>query len=268
MTARSRSRWCCRRPSRICSPMARRASPSAWRPSIPPHNRRRALRRGAVSHHPSARRPRTADGPSCRGRIFRPAASSSSQRDEIVETYRTGRGSFRVRARWAKEELGAAAGSSSSPKSPTACRKSRLIEKIAELISEQETAARRRRARRDRRKTCASSSSRSTRTVDPALMMETLFKLTELETRDSDQHERARRRRGAARRFARRGLRQWLDHRRERAAAPLAPPARRDRPAARSARRHAHRLPQSRRGDPHHPRGGRAEGRVDKRHSS
>ncbi len=40
----------------------------------------------------------------------------------IAEAYRTGRGSFRLRARWAKEEGRAAPGSSSSPRSPTWCR--------------------------------------------------------------------------------------------------------------------------------------------------
>ena len=39
------------------------------------------------------------------------------------------------------------------------------------------------------------------------------------------------------------------------AAAPLAAPAGRDRPAARTPRRHDRRLSQPRRGDPHHPRG-------------
>ena len=34
----SKSRWCCRRRFPICWPTARRASRSAWRPSIPPHN--------------------------------------------------------------------------------------------------------------------------------------------------------------------------------------------------------------------------------------
>ncbi len=40
-------------------------------------------------------------------------------------------------------------------------------------------------------------------------------------------------------------------------------PARQDRPPARGARRLPHRLPQPRRGDPHHPRRGRAEAGAD-----
>ena len=41
-----------------------------------------------------------------RARISRPAASSSRAAASIAETYRTGRGSFRVRARWEKEDTG------------------------------------------------------------------------------------------------------------------------------------------------------------------
>ena len=53
---------------------------------------------------------------------------------------------------------------------------------------------------------------------------------------------------------------QWLDHRRDVLVRRSRHRLGRDRAPARSAGRHAHRLPQSRRGDPHHPRGGRAEG--------
>ena len=45
-------------------------------------------------------------------------------------------------------------------------------------------------------------------------MMESLFRLTELETRFADEHERAGRWRDAARVSLDEALRQWLDHRR------------------------------------------------------
>ena len=78
------------------------------------------------------------------------------------------------------------------------------------------------------------------------------------------QHERAGRRHHAARRQPERGVAAMARPSPRGAAAPLAPPARRDRAPARTARRHDDRLPQSRRGDPHRPRGGRAEAGADR----
>ena len=54
----------------------------------------------------------------------------------MAETYRTGRGSFRVRARWAKEDLGRGNWHIVVTEIPYAVPKSRLIEKIAELLQE------------------------------------------------------------------------------------------------------------------------------------
>ena len=54
----------------------------------------------------------------------------------ILEAYETGRGGFRVRARWQRRIRAAAPGRSSSPKFPIRCRRRRLIEKIAELLTE------------------------------------------------------------------------------------------------------------------------------------
>ena len=44
-------------------------------------------------------------------------------RPQIAETYRTGRGSFRLRARWTRRRPRAGSGSSSSPRFPMACRR-------------------------------------------------------------------------------------------------------------------------------------------------
>ena len=60
-------------------------------------------------------------------------------------------------------------------------------------------------------------------------------------------------------------LRAWLEHRKDVLVRRVAAPARPDRAPARSARRLHHRLPQPRRGDPHHPRGGRRQGVADRR---
>src|SRR5829696_4708700 len=54
----------------------------------------------------------------------------------IAETYRTGRGSFRVRARWHKEDTGRGTWNIVVTEIPYAVPKSRLIEKIAELLQE------------------------------------------------------------------------------------------------------------------------------------
>ena len=56
-------------------------------------------------------------------------------RDEIVEAYKTGRGGFRLRARWDDRKIPAAAPTrSSSPRFPYQVQKARLVERIAELM--------------------------------------------------------------------------------------------------------------------------------------
>ena len=77
------------------------------------------------------------------------------------------------------------------------------------------------------------------------------------------QHERAGRRRHAARDRARRSVAAMARPSPRRAAAALEAPVGGDRATARTRRRHDHRLPQSGRGDPHHPRARRAEERAD-----
>ena len=69
------------------------------------------------------------------------------------------------------------------------------------------------------------------------------------------QHERAGRRRDAQGRLARRGAQAMARPSPQRSGAPLASPIGGDRQAARTARRHDHRLSQSRRGHPHRSRG-------------
>src|ERR1035438_3171270 len=55
---------------------------------------------------------------------------------EITEAYSTGRGSFRVRARWEKEDLGRGTYTIVLTQIPWLVQKSRLVEKLAELINE------------------------------------------------------------------------------------------------------------------------------------
>src|SRR5882672_9675699 len=57
-------------------------------------------------------------------------------REAIAEAYTTGRGSFRVRARWHKEETGRGTYSIVITQIPWLVQKSRLIERIAELLND------------------------------------------------------------------------------------------------------------------------------------
>src|ERR1044072_3639417 len=57
-------------------------------------------------------------------------------RNEIAEAYATGRGSFRVRARWSQEETGRGTYLVAVTEIPWLGQKSRLVERIAELINE------------------------------------------------------------------------------------------------------------------------------------
>ncbi|NBT21912.1 MAG: DNA topoisomerase IV subunit A [Methylocystaceae bacterium] len=103
-------------------------------------------------------------------------------REEIAEAYRTGRGSFRVRSRWQKEELPRGGWVIVVTEIPYGVQKSRLIEKLAELISERKlplVADVRDESAEDVRIVFEPR----TRAIDPQLMMETLFKLSELESR-------------------------------------------------------------------------------------
>jgi len=100
----------------------------------------------------------------------------------IAEAYATGRGSFRVRARWKTEETGRGTYQIVVTEIPWQVQKMRLVERIAELINERKLpllADMRDESAEDVRLVLEPRS----RSVDPALLMESLFKLTELESR-------------------------------------------------------------------------------------
>ncbi len=102
----------------------------------------------------------------------------------IVETYRTGRGAFRLRARWAKEETGRGGWVAIVSEIPYGVQKSRLIEAIANLMNERKLpllADIRDESTEDVRIVLEPRS----RAVEPATLMESLFRLSELETRIS-----------------------------------------------------------------------------------
>src|ERR1700744_1846672 len=105
-------------------------------------------------------------------------------KEAIVEAYATGRGSFRTRARWSQEEGARGTWVIVVTEIPWLVQKSRLIEKIAELLNEKKlplVGDVRDESAEDVRLIIEPKS----RTVDPELMMESLFRLTELESRIS-----------------------------------------------------------------------------------
>ena len=105
-------------------------------------------------------------------------------RASIIEAYATGRGGFRVRARWHTEDTGRGGYQVIVTEIPYQVQKSRLVEKIAELLI-----ARKLPLLDDVRDELAEDIRLvlvpKSRTVDPTLLMESLFKLTELESRVS-----------------------------------------------------------------------------------
>ncbi len=105
-------------------------------------------------------------------------------RASMAETYRTGRGAFRTRARWVKEDLERGAWQVVVTEIPYMVSKGRLIEKIAELLNDKKlplVADLRDESAEDIRIVIEPRA----RNVDPNLMMESLFRLSELEARIS-----------------------------------------------------------------------------------
>ncbi|MFT6696068.1 MAG: topoisomerase-4 subunit A, partial [Paracoccaceae bacterium] len=105
-------------------------------------------------------------------------------RENILNAYRTGRGSIRVRARWQIEELPRGQWQIIVTEIPYQVAKSKLIEKIAELIQLKKIPILgdvRDESAEDIRLVLEPRS----KTVDPIVLMETLFRQSDLETRFS-----------------------------------------------------------------------------------
>jgi topoisomerase-4 subunit A len=132
----------------------------------------------------------------------------------IAEAYNTGRGSFRVRARWKQEDTGRGTYVIVITEVPWLVQKSRLVEKLAELINEKKlplVADVRDESAEDIRLVIEPRS----RSVDAELMMESLFKLTELESRIPLNMNVLVKGRVPQVLGLAEALREWLDHRRE-----------------------------------------------------
>jgi topoisomerase-4 subunit A len=105
-------------------------------------------------------------------------------RDSILEAYRTGRGSFRTRAKWEVEDLGRGTWQIVVTEIPFQVQKSKLIEKLAELIQLKKVpllADVRDESADDIRLVLEPRA----RTVDPEVLMGSLFRNSDLEVRFS-----------------------------------------------------------------------------------
>lgn len=149
--------------------------------SIPPHNAAELC--DAALHlidHPDA--PVTKLMDFVQGPDFPTGGIIVDSRASILEAYETGRGGFRVRAKWSQEDQGRGTWNIVVTEIPYGVQKARLIEKIAELLM-----ARKLPLLEDIRDESAEDIRvvlvPKSRSVDPGIMMESLFKLTEFESR-------------------------------------------------------------------------------------
>jgi topoisomerase IV subunit A len=149
--------------------------------AIPPHNILELC--DALSHlikHPNASIEKLMDY--VQGPDFPTGGLIAESRATLVDTYTNGRGSLRVRARWEKEQLSHGLWQVVITEIPYQVQKSKLIEKIAELFREKKLPL------------LANIQDESTgnvrvvleprsKNIDPALLMESLYRVTDLEIR-------------------------------------------------------------------------------------
>ncbi len=181
--------------------------------SIPPHNAGELC--DALLHlikTPNARVDTLVD--MVKGPDFPTGGILVEPRESMVEAYKTGRGAFRLRARWEKEELPRGQYRIIVTEIPYQVQKGKLIERIAEIIN-----AKKLPILEDVRDESAEDVrivlEPRTGQVPAELLMEQLFKMTDLETRfplnlnvlDKDNVPQVM--------DLRQALQAWLDHRRD-----------------------------------------------------
>jgi topoisomerase-4 subunit A len=149
--------------------------------SIPPHNAAELL--DAALHlieKPSAKTTELLKF--VKGPDFPTGGVIVDDKATVREAYNTGRGSFRVRARWHQEKTGHGTWVAVVTEVPYLVPKARLIEKIAELITERKLPLLAD-VRDESTEVVRIVLEPRSRSVDPAVLMEQLFKSTELENR-------------------------------------------------------------------------------------
>jgi topoisomerase IV subunit A len=151
--------------------------------SVPPHNVEELL--NAALHlikHPHAHIEKLVEfvpGPD-----FPTGGVIVEPREAMLEAYKTGRGGFRLRARWEKEEGGRGTYQIVVTEVPYQVQKAKLVERIAELINDKKLPLLGD-VRDESAETVRLVLEPKSRSVDPLLLMESLFRLTELEVRFS-----------------------------------------------------------------------------------
>ena len=105
-------------------------------------------------------------------------------KESMLETYKTGKGGFKVRSKWSTEELGRGMYQIVVTEIPYQVQKSRLIEKLAEVI-ESKKAPWLEDVRDESTEDVRIVLEPKSKNIDPNLLMESLFKVTELESRTS-----------------------------------------------------------------------------------
>ncbi len=103
-------------------------------------------------------------------------------RDSILEAYKTGRGGFRLRAKWEKEDTGRGTYQIVVTEIPYQVQKAKLYAQIAELLETKKLPLLGD-VRDESAETIRLVLEPKSRAVDPVLLMESLFRLSELETR-------------------------------------------------------------------------------------
>ena len=151
--------------------------------NIPPHNIDELI--SACLHlirHPDAQDDTLVDH--IPGPDFPTGGVLVEPRESILETYRTGRGAFRLRCRWGLEDLGRGQWQIVVTEIPYQVQKSKLIERLAELIQQKKIpilADVRDESADDLRIVIEPKA----RTVDPEVLMQTLCRNSDLEIRFS-----------------------------------------------------------------------------------
>ncbi len=155
--------------------------------SIPPHNLDELVEGCLLlaKHHNNADKVSDAEILACiPGPDFPTGGMIVEPRASIAEAYRTGRGAFRLRARWHVEDLGRGTWQIVVTEIPYQVQKSRLIEKLAELIQTKKVPifGDVRDESADDIRLIIEPKSRS---VDPEMLMGMLFRNSDLELRVS-----------------------------------------------------------------------------------
>ena len=149
--------------------------------NIPPHNVAELC--AALLHlikFPSARIDKLVD--LVQGPDFPTGGVLCESRETIVAAYKTGRGSFRVRAAWKKEPLKGGGYRIVITEIPYQVQKSKLVEKIAELLQTRKLMLLED-VRDESTEEVRLVLEPKSRNVDPAVLMGSLFRQTDLEVR-------------------------------------------------------------------------------------